>query len=83
MLSLPKAGEWQPTGESVSPLHGVCQKTRQLCSLWHPDKQPITVIKAELGVLVLCASSAFMWTSKLEKQLVDGDHNTIQIQIQN
>lgn len=73
MLSLPMTIDWQPTGESASPLLRACQGTSQPYSLWHPDKQPITVIKAELDVLLLCVSSAFMWTNKLEKQHMDGD----------
>lgn len=32
-----------------------------------PDKELITVIKAELDVLLLCASSPFMWTNKVEE----------------
>lgn len=73
MLSPPNTGDWQPTRKSASPLLWVCQRTRQHCGLRHPNKQLITVIKAELNVLLLCASSPFMWTNKLEEQHMDGD----------
>lgn len=73
MLSLPKTGDWRLTGESASPLLRVCQGTRQPGSMWHRDKQPIMVIKAELDVLLLCALFPCMWTNKLEEQHMDGD----------
>lgn len=73
MLSLPTTVDWRLPGKSASLLLRVCQGSRQPYSLWHPDKQPITVIKAESDALLLCVSSAFMWTNKLEKQHMDGD----------
>lgn len=38
-----------------------------------PTNSSSTVIKAELDVLLFCASSPFKWTNKLEEQHMDGD----------
>lgn len=70
----PSLQDWQPrSGSGASLLLHVCQGTRQHCSPWHSDKQLITVITAELDTLLLWASSAFMWTNKLEEQHMDGE----------